>query len=94
MITLTHNNLNRLTRNLHTNCIALNKKQLKLLAIDWPPMHGWTKELINREISSNLYDELLELRGKGVTQDTFMTKKKMALIREVEKLGGKITWSE
>ena len=94
MITLTHKNLNMLTKNLHTSCMALNKKQLKLLAIDWPPMHGWTKELINREISSNLYDELLKLRGQGKGQKTHIEKKKAILKREVEFLGGKITWSE
>ena len=94
MITLNHENLNRLTKNLHTNCIALNKKQLKILDIDWPTKKGWVRELIGVVILDDTYEKLLKLRGKGSGQLNQITKKKLVLIREVENLGGKIIWEK
>ena len=93
MITLTAENLNKCTKNLYTDCIALNRQQLKLLGVNWPPKKGWTKELIGAEIDNKTYDRLLSLKGQGRTQHTQIAKKKMVLMREVEKLGGKITWN-
>jgi hypothetical protein len=43
--------------------IALNSYQLRLLGIAWPPQHGWVSELLETEISDNLFGLLMELKG-------------------------------
>ena len=92
MITLTHNNLNNCTKNLHSSCIALNKQQLELLDIEWPPKSGWVKELKGSVVSDDVYDKLLKLRGKGKCQKSKNEKRKLALEREINKLGGIVKW--
>ena len=92
MITLNHKNLNLCTKNAHTECIALNKQQLELLGIDWPPIHGWVKELIGVSILEDTYNKLLELKGKVKCQKTKIEKRMAVLEREVNKLGGIVKW--
>ena len=92
MVKLTEKQLNLYTKNLHSKCIALNKQQIELLNIDWPPEKGWVKKLINTEIDILTHTKLIELRGKGVSQITQTVKLRLKLEKQVCKLGGKITW--
>ena len=93
MITLTKEQLNKYTKNLNTSCIALNKEQLELLGIDWPPKNGWIKTLIGLEINILEHDELLRLKDKKLNIKQKVISRNMKRIeKEVDVIGGKVFW--
>jgi hypothetical protein len=47
---------------------GINKAQLKLLGIEWPPIHGWKAGVIGSEIELSDYKKYLSLRTKSASE--------------------------
>lgn len=45
---------------------GLNREQLAILGVSWPPKHGWERRIIGKEISVREYDEFLRLQNVSV----------------------------
>ena len=44
-----------------------SRKQLAIFGIDWPPVRGWKKELLDREVSEEAFAEFVQLAKRGST---------------------------
>lgn len=53
----------KLTHKLSLECGCLNKTQAELLKVPWPLVQGWRDTLIGREISEDVWNKVLSLRG-------------------------------
>ena len=47
-----------------TSGIGFNFHQLYVLGVKWPPKHGWIQELVGREVSDEVWNLVLSLKGK------------------------------
>lgn len=59
MITLSHRCLHEAA----SNNGGWNKAQLALLGIEWPPVQGWLRSLVGKEVSDQTWGQVMALRG-------------------------------
>jgi hypothetical protein len=50
----------------HSERGGLNRQQLAILGVAWPPKNGWQSRVIGREITVRDYDEFLRLKSQTV----------------------------
>lgn len=47
-----------------TNGIGFNFHQLYVLGVNWPPERGWIESVVGREVTSEVWELVLKLKGK------------------------------
>lgn len=47
-----------------TSGMGFNFHQLYVLGVKWPPKHGWLQGLVGREVSDEVWNLVLSLKGK------------------------------
>jgi hypothetical protein len=45
---------------------GLNREQLQILGVSWPPKTGWERRITGKEISVREFDEFLRLRNVSI----------------------------
>lgn len=79
---LTFDAITRLSR--YTYPVALNRHQFGLLGINWPPKRGWIGRLIDKEITDDTYQLLVDLKGTR-------QKERAQILNDAAKIAGEVT---